>query len=124
MILTFKKSDLLKKLTKAKIDQIARVKKKNDDCVNEWEKERAAIIKKGEAFLARARAAKFNPKEEYYDFDGPSDSIRSYSKPEICEDYDPAIALLEACAEETIEINSAHDKLGLAEAVKKAVGGR
>ena len=124
MILTFKKSDLIKKLTKAKADQIARIKKQNDDREAEWERERAAILKKGEAFLARVRAAKYAPKTEYYDFDAPSDTIRSYQKHEVCEDYDPAITLLEACSEESIEINSAHDKLGLADAVKKAVGGR
>lgn len=123
MILTFKKSDLIKKLYKAKADQIASIKKTNDDRAAQFEKERDALIVKGEAFLKRARAAKFNPKNEYYDFDGPSDTIRSHYKREVFETFDGAITLLEACAEETIEINSAHDKLGLAAAVKQAVGG-
>lgn len=123
MVLTFKKSDLIAKLKKAKADQVAGIKKKNDARVSDWEKERDAMLKKGEAFLARVRAAKFSPKNEYYDFDGPSDTIRSYTKPEVFESFDGAITLLEACAEETIEINTAHDKLGLASAVKQAVGG-
>lgn len=130
MILTFKKTDLLKKLRAAKAKEIADIEKANAELAPAFEKFRTAQLEVAQRFITEMSKVKFDlkkdihikePEGDYY-MGGSGRYADKYKKPESTQ-FDGAIALLESCAEDTIEINTAHDKLGLASAVKMAVGG-